>query len=68
MTVCRGTCNGAEREVPGATCNEGGALPFPAQLATRAEPEVPRANGRVAAGSAADFHGNGYFWGIDSRA
>ena len=28
---------------------------FPAQLATRAAPEVPRANGRAAAGSAADF-------------
>ena len=41
-----------------------------AALATSAEREVPRANGRVAAGSAADFfYVNGYFLGnIDFHA
>ena len=34
-----------------------------AALATSAKREVPRANGRAAAGSAADFYGNGYFLG-----
>ena len=32
-----------------------------AALATSAKREVPRANGRAAAGSAADFYGNAYF-------
>ena len=40
-----------------------------AALATSAEREVPRANGRAAAGSAADFYGNAYFLrNIDSHA